>query len=329
MCAWRLFVHRPDSMVRPILARLFVMDPAVALTRQGGFGTWRALRTEGVTRWALEQAVTSARVVRLRRGVYGLGLPEGADALRAAAITLGAAVSHDSAAVLWGLELAHAPGQHVTVPRNHGRASHAGVVVHRADLPDPLDLVVRDGVRLTSPLRTVLDCAATLPVQLAVVVADSAVRGGLVQLDDLRAAARAATGRNAGRIRRAVALSDPRCGSVLESLLRVLLVLAGLPPDQSQFVIRDQRRRFVARVDFAYLKVRLIVEADGFEFHRERRDYRADRRKANAFTRAGWWLLRFSWEDVVHDPDYVVDAVRHQVTRSRVRRQHPRTQSAA
>jgi very-short-patch-repair endonuclease len=113
-------------------------------------------------------------------------------------------------------------------------------------------------------------------------------------------------------------------------VLRVLLVLAGLPPDQSQFVIRDQRLRFVARVDFVYLKVRLIVEVDGFEFHRERSDYRADRRKANAFSRLRWWLLRFTWEDVVMHPDYVVEAVRDMVSPTRsTARGHKNTQSAA
>jgi hypothetical protein len=303
------------------------VDPAAALSLRGGFATWQGLRRDGVSRWALERSVESSRVVRLRRGVYGLGLPDGVDALKAATVELGAVVSHDSAAVLWGLELSHQAGQHVTVPRSRGRARHEGVVVHRLDVDE---VQVRAGIPVTTPLRTVLDCAASLATNYAVVVADSALRVGLVKPDELRAAAARTTGRNAGKVRRVVAMTDPRCGSVLESLLRVLLVLAGLSPDQSQFVIRDERRRFVAQVDFAYLKVRLIVEADGFEFHRERRDYRADRRKANAYTRAGWWLLRFSWEDVVLHPHYVIDAVRYQLSstaRSRVR--HNGTQTAA
>jgi very-short-patch-repair endonuclease len=305
------------------------VDPAAALSQRGGFATWQGLRRDGVSRWALERSVESSRVVRLRRGVYGLGLPDGADALRAAAVELGAIVSHDSAAVLWGLELSHQAGQHVTVPRSRGRARHVGVVVHRLDV-DKEEAQVRDGIAVTSPLRTVVDCAASLATNQAVVIADSALRAGLVEPGELRAAAARTTGRNAAKVRRVVALTDPQCGSVLESLLRVLLVLAGLPPDETQFVIRDERGRFVARVDLAYLKVRLIVEADGFEFHRERRDYRADRRKANAYTRAGWWLLRFSWEDVVLQPDYVIDAVRYQLSSTSQRRtMHNGTQTAA
>src|SRR4051812_47723018 len=246
-----------------ILARLVDVDPATALSRRGGFATWQGLRRDGVSRWVLKQSVASSRVVRLRRGVYGLGLPDGVDALRAASVELGAVVSHDSAEVLWGLELSHAAGQHVTVPRSRGRARHEGIVVHRLDVDQ---VQVRDGIPVTSPLRTVLDCAASLATNHAVVIADSALRAGLVEQGELRAAAARTTGRNAAKVRRVIALTDPRCGSVLESLLRVLLVLAGLPPDRSQFVIRDERRRFIARVDFVYLKRRLIVEADGFEF---------------------------------------------------------------
>ncbi|HVF21253.1 MAG TPA: DUF559 domain-containing protein [Mycobacteriales bacterium] len=63
-------------------------------------------------------------------------------------------------------------------------------------------------------------------------------------------------------------------------------------------------------MDFAWPENRLIVEADGYEFHRSRASYRDDRRCGNAYTRAGWRFLRFSWEDVVDHPDEVVAHVR-------------------
>jgi very-short-patch-repair endonuclease len=293
------------------------VDPAAALSLRGGFATSQALRRDGVSRRVLQRSVEASRVVRLRRGVYGLGLPDGSDALRAAAVALGAVVSHDSAAVLWGLELAHQAGQHVTVPRSRGRARHDGVVVHRLDVDQVQD---HEGIPVTTPLRTVLDCAASLATNLAVVVADSALRAGLVVPEELRAAAALTTGRNAAKVRRVVALTDPQSGSVLESLLRVLLVLAGLRPDESQFVIRDGRA-FVARVDLVYHRARLVVEADGFEFHRERADYRSDRRKMNAFCRTDWSVLRFTWEDVRLHPQYVVDAVAYELAKTpRLRR---------
>jgi very-short-patch-repair endonuclease len=303
------------------------VDPIAALEQAGGFATRRDLIRGGVPKGQLAEAVRSGRAIRVRRGVYGLGLADGTDAVAAAALSLRGAVSHDSAAVIWGLEIVHRPGQHVTVSRNHSRAAFAGVAVHRADL-DAVE--IRHGVRVTTPARTVVDCAKVLTLREAVVLIDSALRAGLVTCDELAEETGRVRGNNTPRVRRAVGMADPRCGSVLESMLRVLLVLAGLPPEESQFVIRDQRLRFVARVDFAYPKVRLIVEVDGFEFHRERADYRADRRKANAFSRVRWWLLRFTWEDVMMHPDYVVQAVRDMVSPTRSpARGHKNTQSAA
>jgi hypothetical protein len=316
LCVRRYVVHRPSGTGPAIFARLIDMDPAAALNLRGGFATSQALHRDGVSRRALRQSVEASRVVRLRRGVYGLGLPEGIEALRAATVALGAVVSHDSAAVLWGLELAHRPGQHVTVPRNRARARHVDVIVHRLDLDE---IRVRDGIPVTSPLRTVLDCSAVLSIGDAVVVADSALRAGLVGWGELRAAASRTTGRNAAKVRKVVSLTDPRSASVLEFLLRVLLVLAGLPPDESQFVIRDGRT-FVARVDLVYHRARLVVEADGFEFHRERADYRSDRRKMNAFCRTDWSVLRFTWEDVRLHPQYVLDAVAYELAKTPRRR---------
>jgi very-short-patch-repair endonuclease len=306
------------------------VDARVALEEMGGFATRAALLAAGVSRHRLSAAVDNRRVVRLRRGVYGLGLPDGVSRLRAAAVTLRAVVSHDAAAVLWGLEVAHEPAQRVTVPRDHSGVAFEGVKVSRADVGRT---EVRDGLRVTSIVRTLLDCAAVLPLDQAVVVVDSALRQKLVTLAELTVAGNAVRGRHATRVRRVVRLADPRCESVLESLLRVLLVSAGLAPDKSQYVVRGAHVT-VGRVDFVYLKARLVVEADGFEFHRERADYRRDRRRANACCRLDWSLLRFSWEDVRFDPDYVVDAVRVELSkpprRQRTMRRLPMsTQKAA
>lgn len=306
------------------------MDPVAALERLGGYATHAALLRRGVRRRALAASLRQGTVVRLRRGVYALGPPDGLDVLRAAAVVLDGVVSHDSAAVLWGLELAHRPSQTITVGRDRSRARYAGVRVRRAEVGETL---VRDGLRVTSVLRTVLDCAAVLPLDEAVVVADSALRAGLMTKDELVSAARAVRGPNARRIRKVATLADERSGSVLESLLRVLLIEAGLAPDELQFTVRDEFGRSVARVDFAYLRARLVVEADGFEFHRERADYRKDRRRGNACCRADWSVLRFSWEDVRFCPDYVVESVRYELAkpsrRSRVPRVPRRTQTAA
>lgn len=194
------------------------------------------------------------------------------------------------------------------MPRNRKQRAPGSVHLHRSDLPSDACVEIK-GVAVTTALRTVLDCARTLPLVQAVAVTDSALRCGL-DLIELRAGVDSTIGRGAAKVRRVAAMVDPRAGSVLESVLRVLLVLAGLPPSHSQFVVRDPEARLVAVADFAYDLQRLLVEGDGFEFHRERQDYRRDRRKANAFLVSGWTLLRFSWEDVMGSPEYVVETVR-------------------
>jgi len=288
------------------------VEPVAALEQLGGYATRAGLLKAGVTRRALAEALLQRHIVRIRRGVYGPGLPDGLDHLKAATVSLRGVVSHDSAAALWGLEMAHQPDQHITVPRNRSRAKYPGVAVCRADLEET---EVRQGLRVTTVLRTVLDCATVLDLADAVVVADSALRAGFITLDELRAAAARVHGLHGQTARRVAALADSRSGSVLESLLRVLLVEAGLAPDQSQYTIRDEEGRLVARVDYVYRSARLIVEADGFEFHRERADYRKDRRHANTFCRGDWSLLRFTWEDVRFDAAYVIDAVRHELAK--------------
>jgi very-short-patch-repair endonuclease len=288
------------------------VDPVVALEGLGGYSTRTALLKAGATRHGIYQALDAARIVRIQRGIYGVGLPDGTTLLAAASTALRATVSHDSAAVLWDLKMVHKPGTWVTVPRDRSRASYAGVSVRRADVSETAE---RQGLKVTTPLRTVLDCARELSISNAVVIADSALRKKLVTIDELRSAAAAASGRRAGKLRRVAALADPRCGSVLESLLRVLLVEAGVSLDKTQWTVRDDEGVFVAVVDFAWLGARLIVEADGFEFHSERADYRKDRRRANAYCRSDWRLLRFTWEDIRHEPDYVAEAVRHELAK--------------
>lgn len=73
-----------------------------------------------------------------------------------------------------------------------------------------------------------------------------------------------------------------------------------------------------SRADFAWPRIRLLLETDGYAWHRQRADYRADRERANAYAELGWTLLRVTWEDVVHRPDHVA-LVRTMLNRRPVR----------
>lgn len=186
--------------------------------------------------------------------------------------------------------------------------------LHRYDLPAE-DCQERDGVRITTPVRTVLDCGRTLSLRDAVVVADSALRTGHLTLFELAAAAAAARGAGSARVRRAIVLADPRAGSVLESVLRFLFVSNGLHPT-TQHVVRDRNGWIVAIADFYLEAGRLVVEADGFAFHSSRHDLNRDVAKSNTYALLGYRLLRFSWEDVIYRPDYVLQSVRAILTQA-------------
>lgn len=276
-------------------------------------------RRLGVTDAQLRRATRRGVLLRRGQGVYAL--PEHLRSrgdVRADAAALKAVASHETAALWWGLELAHEPdGSHFTVSRNRGRRrdSVPGAVIHRRDLSDS-DVVRRNGLLVTTVLQTVLDLARTLPLGPAVAAADSALRVGWLRPEELVAAVRSLPPGPGRRRAHAVAqLTDLRAGSVLESMTRVLLHSAGLAPTHTQYCFVDRRGCWIGNVDFAWTFIRLLLEADGFAFHRDRSDYRSDRRRANAFAREGWWLLRVTWEDVVHEPDVVVALVAETIQR--------------
>ena len=217
-----------------------------------------------------------------------------------------ACLSHETAALALGVELLDPAASRITVPRNRSRLTIPGWVVVRSDVP-AAELEAVDGHPVTGALRTILDLARVLTTQDAVVAADSALRQELIEPRDIATTLERVRGRGAAALRAVGTLADPLSGSVLETLVRLLLVTAGLAP-VTQYVVRDGAQ-FVARVDFAWPAVRLAVEADGFAYHSDRAAYRRDRERLNQLERLGWRVLRFTWEDVHQRPEHVIALV--------------------
>ena len=94
----------------------------------------------------------------------------------------------------------------------------------------------------------------------------------------------------------------------MESVLRWLLLRAGLPRPELQVELRDAAG-FIGRVDMAWRDRRVVVEFDG-DLHRERSVFVTDLRRQNRLVAAGWVVLRFTSADVLGRPDDVVAAVR-------------------
>src|SRR5262249_49612157 len=129
-------------------------------------------------------------------------------------------------------------------------------------------------------------------------------------LDDL-VEARALTARRAGAAPRRDwwDLADGRAESPLETWLRLTLSDARLPPAQLQWPVRDGEGR-LARLDLAYPRQRVDVEADGVSVHDQPGAVYRDRWRQNLLANLGWTVLRFTWTDLLQRPRYVVDTVR-------------------
>ena len=96
--------------------------------------------------------------------------------------------------------------------------------------------------------------------------------------------------------------------SVLEQQLLAVLRDAGIEePDKQVPTTSDDGEQW--RLDFVYPQHKVHIEVDGRRYHAGRREQRSDRRRDNFMNTEGWIVLRFTWEDVMNDPGYVVAQV--------------------
>jgi len=275
------------------------MDPVAALNRCGGVGDYSTL-VRLCSRRKLRGAVRAGTVVKVAHGRYALPT---ANVALVAAQRVGGVVAHRSAAAWWGSELKEQPPvPEVTVPK-HRRCDKAGVRLFWVDLHDD---DIREGT-VTSRERTLVDCLRSLPFDEALAIADSALRHGDLTFDQLQALASSVRGPGAPRVRRVAAHADWRAANPFESVLRALAIEAGL---QVEPQVPLSGRGLIARPDMIDEKRGLILEADSFEWHGSRAALKRDCRRYTAMVVAGWRVLRFAWEDVMHDQDYVRSVLR-------------------
>ena len=245
-----------------------------AAERRLGVFTGADVRRAGHDHSEVRQLCASGRWVRLRRGVYiateDVPAPDDLRARHevecmAVLLHLGrphTAVSHATAALLrgWPLRRDTEPTIRLTDPDRWRRGQ--GFVMSRAPLP-PGDVVRRGPLRMTSPARTLVDCAREWPLEDAIVALDAALLAEEVSPEQLRhATTTAAHWAGARRAVRAVALADGRAESPLETRGRLRILGAGLPTPELQVEIRVGGR-LVAVVDGWFDDAAVAVEFDG------------------------------------------------------------------
>lgn len=237
-------------------------------------------------------------VLRTARGRYCL---RSVAEHRATAHALTGTVSHLSAATAYGWKVKWvADRAWVTVPRKRHLVVRPGDGVRLAWS----DLTAEErSAGLTSPVRTVLDCARVLAFDEALCVSDSALRAGDVSQEQLLAGAARLRGPGAGVARAVAKAADGRAANPLESVLRAIALDIPGVSMQPQHLVADTG--LYATLDLGDPVERLALEAEGFEAHRTRKDLHRDARRYTELSIRLWTVLRYSWEDVMLDPDWV------------------------
>lgn len=281
--------------------------------RQLGLVTRPQLRTRGLSRGSIDEAVRTGRLVRLERGVYLVaGAPLTAEVrLLAKVLSAGpdAVASHRSAAWLWDLGV-DAPTMHeVTVGRAR-RPRTAALVVHQAR--DLVSVVAgrRRGIPVTDLGRTILDCASDPAIDVQLLV-DAARRHHRLSRTLLPAVVTAHARRGRPGLRR----------------LREVVALDDMPhSDFERLVTRWLRANDVdgwalhhrvvvpefgpIELDLAWPDRRVAWELEGAD-HRDRRlVHDRDTRRQNALALAGWTVFRLTYRRWVRRPEQVLAELR-------------------
>jgi very-short-patch-repair endonuclease len=294
-------------------------DLAMIGRRQYGLFTLDQAERCGLNRTTVYRRAGNGHYRTVRPAVFVfVGAPDSWEQrLLAACLAAGqdAVASHRAAARIWRLVDRSDDTVEISVPRQQ-RPRLPTVTVHRS-----MDLVhehstVRHRIPVTNPLRTIVDLAAVLPADRV----EDAVDAGLAHpclfsvpavewmLNELAGRGR----RGAGVLRDVLAervLGDALSDSVLESRMARLLRRAGLPPATFHYVIRTPAGVLLAEVDFAYPEARLAIEVDGFAVHGTPRRMAKDFVRQNGLVPYDWHVLRFTWRQVVRQPDMIVRAV--------------------
>lgn len=233
-------------------------------------------------------------------------------------------LSHTAAAELWRCPLpAGSLGQmHLSssarAPRMLGVSGHRAAKIDR--------VVRRDGVAVTDAESTWLGLARMLPLDELIACGDHLVH--IPPRDDAAAEKRPFTTieklsermrgyRGPGMVRARAALEQlsTRAESRPETLLRLLLICAGVTGFVVNPEVFDADGRWIARCDVAFVSRKVAVEYDGDHHRSDRRQYERDQRRLDRLMDAGWRVVRIRSHALFHRPEEVVARVRGALAR--------------
>ena len=277
--------------------------------RQHGVVAHWQLQRLGLSRDVIERSALAGRLHRIHVGVYAVGhravRQEGRWLAAVLACGPEALLSYRSAGANFAIRPSARGRIDVTVPAR-GRRQRAGIHIHSARHLDPADITSHRGIPTTSLARTLLDLATFLPSTQLDRAIEAAER---LELFDLRSIedvlARSNGHRGAGRLRRV--LDDYRhvdIRSELEGRFLALCREGDLPLPATNVLIEG----FL--VDAVWREQKLIVELDGYRFHRTRAAFERDRRRDAVLAVAGYRTVRITHLMLDRESTRVVEVLR-------------------
>lgn len=206
-------------------------------------------------------------------------------------------VSHHTAARLFRGIVPDSPDLHASISGDLHRSRILGVRVHRSTRTP----ITFRGVPVTSPVDTFLDLAGHLGLVDLVVLGDSLVKRG-TPLEVLGRGAAAMSHGNRRLAMRAAALVREGVDSPMETRLRLLVVLAGLPEPEVNIKIFDDEGNLLRRIDMGYREARLGLEYDGRQHAESRTQYATDIRRREELMARTWHEWTAVSEDIFRTP---------------------------
>ena len=220
----------------------------------------------------------------------------------------GSFASHATSAEIWGAAVPENGLVHVSVPAGKPRSERQGIRAHRA-APEP-DVRTRRGVQVSAPAQALIEMARDgVDLVDLVVAADSLLKARAFDLEQLHDAAAQWTGRGSRVARRAASLARKGVDSPMESRLRLLIVLAGLPEPEVNHVMRDEVGTVTMRFDLWYPARNLLIEYDGRQHADDDAQWKRDIQRREMLDRLGLRLLVVLKDGIYERPGETLDRV--------------------
>ena len=260
--------------------------------------------------------LTSARYRRLFFDLYiGADVEVTPTVLGSAVLGIspvGSHLSHFTAAEIWGGVVPDQPLTHVSSRHGSTRSERQGVGGHQTSRAS--QVVTVGGLRVSSPEQAFIDLATDLTLVDLVVLGDSLLKRRRTTTGQMVEATLAWRGKGGRLARRAAGLVRAGVDSPMETRLRLLIMLAGLPEPVVNHIVYDAVGGWAKRFDLSYPGLKLIIEYDGRQHAEDDRQWGRDIDRREELDADGWRLIVVRANGIYSEPvrtlERIVDALR-------------------